>query len=101
ISMGQIILKFSFGKIAVLVCEDVWSANGPLMDYAYSGAEVVAIINASPFRSGVIDTRRQLIPTRAADYQVTLAYANQLGGNDSLVFDGGGFVNQCGKNLLE
>ena len=101
IPMGKVILKFAFGKMAVLVCEDVWSANGPLMDYAYSGAEVVAIINASPFRSGVIDTRRQLIPTRAADHQVTLAYANQLGGNDSLVFDGGGFVNQCGKNLLE
>ena len=47
------------------------------------------------------ETRRELIATRAADNQVTLAYVNQYGGQDSLVFDGGSYLNQNGRMLLE
>jgi NAD+ synthase (glutamine-hydrolysing) len=49
----------------------------------------------------VVETRRALVATRAADNQVALVYVNQFGGQDSLVFDGGGFVNQNGRLLLE
>ncbi len=48
----------------------------------YSGAELVVNLSASPFRVGVVDTRRELIATRAADHQCTIAYANALGSND-------------------
>src|SRR5262249_30337955 len=45
--------------------------------------------------------RREMIATRAADNQVTVVYANLVGGNDGLVFDGGGHVNQCGRPMLD
>jgi NAD+ synthase (glutamine-hydrolysing) len=67
----------------------------------YSGAEIVCNVSASPFRAGVAATRREMIATRAADNQCTLVYANLVGANDGLVFDGGGFVNQNGRPMLD
>jgi NAD+ synthase (glutamine-hydrolysing) len=101
VPFGDLIFEFPFGKFAVEVCEDIWSPDGPMKRRVYSGAELIINISASPFRSGVLDTRRELISTRASDNLAIIAYANQYGGNDNLVFDGGGFVNQCGKNILE
>ena len=49
----------------------------------------------------MVQTRRELIATRAADYQCCIAYANLVGANDGLIFDGGGYVNQNGKWMLE
>jgi NAD+ synthase (glutamine-hydrolysing) len=83
------------------VCEDIWSPDGPMRRRCYSGAEIVANVSASPFRAGVTGTRREMIATRAADNQCTIVYANLVGGNDGLVFDGGGFVNQNGRPVLE
>ncbi|WP_437724382.1 NAD(+) synthase [Sorangium sp. So ce861] len=98
---GDRILAFDFGTIAVEVCEDIWSPDGPMRRRCYAGAEIVCNISASPFRAGVTGTRREMIATRAADNQCTIAYANLVGGNDGLVFDGGGFINQNGRPMLE
>jgi NAD+ synthase (glutamine-hydrolysing) len=68
---------------------------------AYAGAELVCNISASPFRIGIVQTRRELIATRASDHQLTIAYCNAIGANDGLIFDGGGYVNQNGKWMLE
>ncbi|WP_438017311.1 NAD(+) synthase [Sorangium sp. So ce315] len=98
---GDRVLAFDFGTIAVEVCEDIWSPDGPMRRRCYAGAEIVCNISASPFRAGVTGTRREMIATRAADNQCTIAYANLVGGNDGLVFDGGGFINQNGRPMLE
>lgn len=101
IPLGDFVFTFDFGTIAAEVCEDIWSPEGPMRRRCYSGAEIVLNLSASPFRSGVTDTRRELIATRAADNQTAIAYANLVGGNDSLVFDGGGFINQNGRPMAE
>jgi NAD+ synthase (glutamine-hydrolysing) len=101
VPFGDFIFRCDFGVFAVEVCEDAWSAEGPVLRRAYSGAEIVANISASAYRVGVQQTRRELIATRAGDHQITYAYANLVGGNDSLIFDGGGFVFQNGKGMLE
>jgi NAD+ synthase (glutamine-hydrolysing) len=98
---GDRIYAFDFGTLAVEVCEDIWSPDGPMRRRCYAGAEIVCNISASPFRAGVADTRREMIATRASDNQCTVAYANLVGGNDGLVFDGGGFVNQNGRPMVE
>lgn len=95
------VARFDFGTIALEVCEDIWSPDGPMRRRCYSGAEVVVNLSASPFRAGVVGTRREMIATRAADNQATLVYANLVGANDGLVYDGGGFVNQNGRPMLE
>ena len=101
IPIGDMIFEFAFGKLAVEVCEDIWRSDGPMVRRSYSGAEVVVNISASPFRLGAKRTRREMISTRAADNCTTVVYVNLVGAQDSLVFAGGGYVNQCGRMLME
>ncbi len=101
VPLGDYLFRFDFGTLAPEVCEDIWSADGPQRRRTYSGGELVVNLSASPFRLGFVDTRRELIATRAADHQCTLAYANALGSNDGIIFDGGGFLNQNGRPVLE
>jgi NAD+ synthase (glutamine-hydrolysing) len=100
VPLGDLLFELDFGVLAVEVCEDVWSADGPMRRRAYSGAELVCNLSASPFRVGVEGTRREMLATRAGDHQVTLAYVNQVGAQDGLIFDGGGYVNQNGRSML-
>lgn len=101
VPFGDLVFKFAFGTLAVEICEDIWSPDGPMRRRAYCGAELIINSSASPFRAGVVNTRREMISTRASDNQVVVAYVNQYGGQDSLVFDGGGFICQNGRMLLE
>ncbi len=101
IPAGDMIFEFPFGTMAVEVCEDIWSPDGPMRRRVYSGAELVVNCSASPWRAGVVETRRNMIAVRAADNQASIVYVNQLGGNDSLVCDGGGYVHQNGILLAE
>lgn len=98
---GDLLFRFDWGTLAVEVCEDLWTPDGPMRRRCYAGAELVANLSASPFRIGVLSTRREMLATRSADNQVTVAYTNQVGGQDGLIFDGGGFVCQNGRVLLE
>jgi NAD+ synthase (glutamine-hydrolysing) len=101
VPLGDFVFQFDFGILAAEVCEDLWSAEGPIRRRAYAGAELYCNVSSSPFRIGIVQTRRELIATRAADHQVTIAYSNSVGANDGLIFDGGGYVNQNGKWMLE
>lgn len=101
VPFGDLIFKFPFGTMAVEVCEDIWSPDGPMRRRAYNGAELIINASASPWRAGVVETRREMIKTRSSDNQATVVYVNQFGGQDSLAFDGGGFVAQNGRLVLE
>ncbi|MFM8594968.1 MAG: NAD(+) synthase, partial [Chloroflexota bacterium] len=101
VPFGDLLVACDFGTVALEVCEDLWSADGPIGRRAYSGAELVCNVSASPFRLGIVQTRRELINTRASDHAVTIAYANAGGANDGLIFDGGGLVSQNGKLMLD
>ena len=101
VPLGDFVFQCDFGVIGAEVCEDIWSADGPMRRRAYSGAELICNVSASPFRIGVDGTRREMISTRAGDHQCTIAYVNQVGANDGLIFDGGGFVCQNGRLMLE
>ncbi|WP_434347164.1 NAD(+) synthase [Myxococcus virescens] len=101
VPLGDYLFHFDFGVVSPEVCEDIWSADGPMRRRTYSGAELVVNLSASPFRLGFVETRRELIATRAADHQCTIAYCNAVGSNDGLIFDGGGFLNQNGRHVME
>jgi NAD+ synthase (glutamine-hydrolysing) len=100
VPFGDLVFDLDFGTVALEVCEDGWSPDGPMRRRSYAGAELVLNLSASPFRLGINETRREMIATRAADCQATLAYVNAVGANDGLVFDGGGFVAQNGRAVL-
>jgi NAD+ synthase (glutamine-hydrolysing) len=101
VPFGDLVFELDFGRVALEVCEDIWSPDGPMRRRAYAGAEIIVNLSASPYRVGVVSTRREMIATRAADNQATVAYVGLVGANDGLVFDGGGFVAQNGRLLLE
>ncbi|MEZ4261777.1 MAG: NAD(+) synthase [Polyangiaceae bacterium] len=101
VPFGDLVFDLDFGTIALEVCEDIWSPDGPMRRRSYAGAEIVVNLSASPFRLGVVATRREMIATRASDNQCTVVYANLVGANDGLVFDGGGYVSQNGRLVLD
>ncbi len=67
----------------------------------YSGSEIVVNVSTSPYRMGIDSTRREMLATRAADNQALLLYANAVGGQDGLIYDGGGFIFQNGRLVFE
>ncbi len=101
VPLGDYRFQFDFGNVAVEVCEDAWSPDGPMRRRCYSGAEIVVNVSSSPYRMGVDSTRREMLATRAADNQALLMYANAVGGQDGLIFDGGGFIFQNGRLVFE
>ena len=88
---------FLFG---VSICEDIWYPGAPLDLMALAGAELVININASPYHRGKVPARMRMLATRAADNLVALAYVNQVGGQDELVFDGCSMVFDPEGRLL-
>jgi len=79
-------------RVGVAICEDAWAPDGAIAQAARRGAELVVVVNASPFEAGRQATRERLIGVRAADAHVPILYVNAVGGQDELVFDGGSFV---------
>jgi NAD+ synthase (glutamine-hydrolysing) len=101
VPVGDFIFKFDFGIVATEVCEDAWSPDGPMRRRCYSGAEIVVNVSSSPYRMGIDATRREMLATRAADNQTVLLYANAVGGQDGLIYDGGGLIFQNGRLVLD
>ena len=85
---------FSVGgvTVGVTICEDAWSPTGPVLEQADAGAELVVNLNASPYYAGRLAERETMLATRAADASVPIVYANLVGGQDELVFDGASLV---------
>ncbi len=78
--------------VGVSICEDIWYEAWPAMVQAYSGAEIVVNISASPYYFGRRDFRERTLGARASDNAVIIIYNNLVGGQDELVFDGSSLV---------
>ena len=74
-------------RVGMLVCEDIWEAE-PAAHAAQAGAELILVINASPYDHRQAATREALLRQRATDNGVAIAYVNLVGGQDDLLFDG-------------
>ena len=79
-------------RVGISVCEDLWSADGPVDGLARGGADLVVNINASPFNVGKHRDRVGVLAERARSAGVPIVYVNQVGGQDELVFDGDSMV---------
>lgn len=89
---GVALYQIAGAWVGVTICEDIWSPGGPFARQALAGADLIVNINASPFHRGKWRDRQRMLATRAADYAVAVAYVNQVGGQDELVFDGNSVV---------
>ncbi|MEU6997485.1 NAD+ synthase [Nonomuraea sp. NPDC046570] len=78
--------------VAIAVCEDLWQDGGPVAVVGRAGAGLLVVPNASPYEKEKDDFRLELVARRAREAGCALAYANQVGGQDELVFDGHSLV---------
>ncbi|WGD30598.1 NAD+ synthase [Ancylobacter sp. WKF20] len=91
-------IAFKGVRIGVPVCEDIWSQD-VIECLAETGAELLLIPNGSPYRRTVYDERMNVAVARVVESGLPLAYVNQIGGQDELVFDGGSFVLNADRSL--
>lgn len=91
---GPLVADIDGVKVGLAICEDVW-APGPCADLAAAGAELILVPNASPYHLGKGAERLDVIAARARETGLPLVYANLVGGQDELVFDGGSWAVQA------
>jgi NAD+ synthase (glutamine-hydrolysing) len=87
-------------EVAIAICEDLWQDGGPVAVCRRSGAGLLAVPNASPYERGKDDVRLDLVIRRAREAGSALAYANMIGGQDELVFDGDSILVSADGTLL-
>ena len=89
-------------KFGVNICEDIWYEAGPATTQAYSGAEIIINISASPYHFGRGGVRERMISTRAADNVAVFIYNNLVGGQDELIFDGNSLIiDETGRLIAQ
>jgi NAD+ synthase/NAD+ synthase (glutamine-hydrolysing) len=115
---SQVLFPFLGKHMALTICEDAWNDKhfwnrrlytfDPVKSLVRAGGDFVLNISASPFWVGKREVRRDMLATIARAYKLPVAMVNQVGGNDSLVFDGSslvldpeGKVIACGKSFEE
>ena len=88
-------------RVALSVCEDIWHEK-VVKQAQENSANLMLNINASPFHLRKIEDRKRLISGHAAKYELAIIYANQVGGQDELVFDGTSMaMDGNGKQVLQ
>ena len=86
--------------VGVSVCEDIWVPDGPPAQQAGNGADILVIINGSPYHRGKGREREAMLAARAREAGVPVVYLNLVGGQDELVFDGQSMVFDASGYLL-
>ncbi|CAC9546322.1 NAD synthetase (EC 6.3.1.5) / Glutamine amidotransferase chain of NAD synthetase [uncultured Gammaproteobacteria bacterium] len=78
-------------RLGLLVCADIWNADTVSETVKY-GVQTIVSINASPFHTGKHQQRLDEVTKRILENRVGFVYANLVGGQDEIVFDGGSFI---------
>jgi len=84
-------IPFRGVSLGVPVCEDIWHEH-VVANLANQGAELLIVPNGSPFEATKHGARQNHVRARVSESGLPLAYVNQVGGQDELVFDGASFV---------
>ena len=94
-------LVFKGIRIGLMICEDMWFPD-VAESLQESGAQILIVINGSPFDQNKEDERISVAVSRVVETNLPLIYVNQIGGQDELVFDGGSFaLNNNSKLCLQ
>jgi len=92
-------INFRGVRLGVPICEDIWGDHGVCETLAESGAEILLVPNGSPYYGGKVDVRHQVVIRQVIESGLPILYANQVGGQDELVFDGASFAINADKSL--
>jgi NAD+ synthase (glutamine-hydrolysing) len=107
---SQQLFSFCGKQMALTICEDAWNDKrfwnrrlygiDPVEELVRAGGNFVLNISASPFWLGKRELRREMLTSIARNQKVPVAMVNQVGGNDSLVFDGSSIVIAPGGEVI-
>jgi len=86
-------------RIGIPICEDIWGSLDVCETLAESGAEMILVPNGSPYYRGKVDIRQQVVIKQVIESGLPILYANQMGGQDELIFDGASFAINADKSL--
>ncbi|HEY1679073.1 MAG TPA: NAD+ synthase [Candidatus Sulfotelmatobacter sp.] len=109
---SQELFSFCGNRMALTICEDAWNDSvfwprrlytvDPVESLIQAGGNFVLNISASPFWIGKREFRRDMLASIARQHKVPVALVNQVGGNDSLIFDGSSVVlNREGQIIAQ
>ncbi|HME55898.1 MAG TPA: NAD+ synthase [Candidatus Lokiarchaeia archaeon] len=90
-------------KAGVIICEDLWDTDyemKPASDLANKGAEIILSINASPYYKAKIPVREKVAAAKIAEINIPIVYANIVGGQDEITFDGSSFAMDGNGELV-
>jgi NAD+ synthase/NAD+ synthase (glutamine-hydrolysing) len=107
---NQDLFHFCGNRMALTICEDAWNDKlfwpkrlytvDPVDALIRAGGNFVLNISSSPFWIGKRELRRDMLASIARQHKVPVAMVNQVGGNDSLVFDGSSIVLNAEGNII-
>jgi len=107
---SQELFSFCGNRMALTICEDAWNDKqfwphrlytvDPVESLIQAGGNFVLNISASPFWIGKREFRRDMLASIARQHKVPVVLVNQVGGNDSLVFDGSSLVLNCEGQVI-
>src|SRR5690606_5938114 len=86
-------------RLGIPICEDIWGDLGVCETLAESGAEILLSPNGSPYYRDKVDVRHQVVLKQVIETGLPMVYANQVGGQDELVFDGASFAFNADRTL--
>lgn len=86
-------------RVGVLICEDIWEAAAARLARD-AGAELLIVINASPYELHKQRERESIARARVQDVKLPLVYLHTIGGQDELIFDGNSFVMDAAANVV-
>jgi NAD+ synthase (glutamine-hydrolysing) len=95
---GAVVFDVAGRRVGLLVCEDAWF-DEPAAAAVAAGAEVLCVLNASPFHLDKAGEREQRMAERARAAGVPVLYSHLVGGQDEMVFDGASFAVDAGGAL--
>lgn len=91
-------IPFKGVRLGVPICEDIWT-DETCETLAETGAEILLVPNGSPFERNKDEVRLNLVVARVTETGLPMAYLNQIGGQDELVFDGASFVLNADRSI--
>ena len=96
--LGPVVFEVGGLKLGLLVCEDAWF-DEPAQLARDAGAQVLCVLNASPFHLDKSGERESRMCERAREVGLPLLYAHLVGGQDEVVFDGASFAVDAGGTV--
>jgi len=88
---GPVVFEVGGLRFGLNICEDAWYVE-PARSARQAGADVLLVLNASPYHVGKVHEREERMAERARESGMPILYAHQVGGQDEVVFDGASFA---------